>query len=736
LKGSNVTDLKLTHIQFDIDGDGVATALLDRGGEAFNSLGPELAGDLFAVIEHAGENDDIKALVIGSAKKDNFLSGADIRWLQSLEDAETALDLLRQAHAGFMRLEKLATEQGKPVVAAIHGACLGGGLELALACSMRIATNDEKKTQLGQPEVQLGLIPGAGGTQRLPRLIGIAAGLDLILTGRSVRPRRALKMGLIDEACPQEVLLDVARKRALEASLAPADPAPESAKTIGRIRNFLAPAHLQQLALEENPVGRRVLFAKAEEKMLEQTKGNYPAPPAALRAVKAGIEHGLDAGYETELDEFKDLVVSPEAKALMSIFFATQELKRDTGVDSDAGSVPVKRTGVLGGGLMGGGIAAVNTTVARVPTRIKEVDDAGVARGLGYVGKLVDKQVKRRRLKPRQAAKLMYLATGATDWSGFGNVDLVIEAVFEDLELKRSMVEQVEAVTRSDTIFATNTSSIPITLIAEGAKRPENIIGMHYFSPVEKMPLLEIIVTDDTADWVTATAVAFGKRQGKTVIVVNDGTGFYTSRIIAPYMNEVGWLLDEGVRIDDIDAAMVEWGFPVGPVQLTDEVGIDVGAKVGTVMREAFGDRLAAPAGFERLVADERFGRKNGRGFYLYEDGERKGVDESVYSVIEAPERMAMARTEIQDRLALQMVNEAALCLEDGILRSARDGDIGAIFGLGFPPFSGGPFSYVDQVGAGTVVDKMERLAEAHGDRYQPAAILTEHATTGKLFRR
>jgi 3-hydroxyacyl-CoA dehydrogenase/enoyl-CoA hydratase/3-hydroxybutyryl-CoA epimerase len=726
--------VKLTHIQFNVDGDGVATALLDKKDEPFNSLGPDLATDLFSVIDHVESNDEIKALVIGSAKKDNFLSGADIRWLQTLDDADTAMDLLSQAHAGFMRLEKLTTEHGKPVVAAIHGACLGGGMELALSCSMRIASNDEKKTQVGLPEVQLGLIPGIGGTQRLPRLIGVAAALDLILTGRSVRPRRAMKMGLVDEACPQEVLLDIAKKRALEASERPPE-TEESSNTIGRLRNFLAPSHLQQLALEENPVGRRLLFSKAEEKMLATTKGNYPAPPAALRAIKAGVEQGLDVGYETELEEFKNLVVSSEAKALMSIFFATQELKRDSGVDADAAPVVVANTAVLGGGLMGGGIAAVNTLKANATTRIKEIDDAGVGRGLAYVERLVGQQVKRRRLKPNAAARLKTLVTGTTDWSGFGNVDLVIEAVFEDLDLKRSMVEQVEAVTGPKTIFASNTSSIPITSIAEGAKRPENIIGMHYFSPVEKMPLLEIIVTEQTADWVTATAVAFGKRQGKTVIVVNDGTGFYTSRIIAPYMNEVGWLLDEGVSIEDIDAAMVDWGFPIGPVQLTDEVGIDVGAKVGKVMVAAFGDRLATPGGFEKLLEDERFGRKNGRGFYLYEDGERKGVDESVYAVLGTPERTKMDRGEIQDRLALQMVNEAALCLEQGILRSARDGDVGAIFGLGFPPFTGGPFSYVDSVGAGVVVSKLERLAKLHGSRYQPAAILRDYAAGQKTFR-
>ena len=726
--------MDLTHIRFGVNDEGVATALLDKKDEPFNTLGPELAADLFAVVQHVEDNDDIKALVIASAKKDNFVSGADIRWLQTLDDPDTALELLEAAQRGFMQLERLTTEHGKPVVAAIHGACLGGGMELALACSMRIASNDERKTQLGQPEVQLGLIPAAGGTQRLPRLIGIAAGLDLILTGRSVRPRQAVKMGLIDEACPVEILLDVARKRALEAAINPTTPE-SSGSGFGRLRSFLAPSHLQQLALEENTVGRRVLFSKAEEKMLETTKGNYPAPPAALRAVRAGVEQGLEVGYRTELDEFKNLVVSPEAKALISVFFATQALKRDPGVESGAEPVTVTNTAVLGGGLMGGGIAAVNTTRAGVHTRIKEIDDAGVRRGLAYVNKVIDGQQKRRRIDLRKSRTMRHLVTGTTEWSGFGKVELVIEAVFEDVDLKRSMVEQVEAVTGPDTIFASNTSSIPIAEIAAAAARPENVIGMHYFSPVEKMPLLEIIVTDKTADWVTATAVAFGKRQGKTVIVVNDGAGFYTSRIIAPYVNEVGWLLEEGVSIEAIDAAMTAWGFPVGPVQLTDEVGIDVGAKVGKVMVGAFGERLSPPAGFARLLADERYGRKNGRGFYRYEDGERKGVDQSVYAVLGTPAHKTMPRTEIQDRLALQMINEAARCLEEGILRSARDGDIGAIFGLGFPAFTGGPFSYIDRVGAAQVVAKLHGYAADHGERYTPPRILEQHAETGEPFR-
>ena len=728
------TEMKLTHIQFEVDDAGVATILMDREGDPMNTLGPELAGDLFSLLDRLETDPAIKAVVIGSAKPNNFLAGADIRWLRQIDDAEHSVGLLNEAHKGFRRLEELTTKHGKPVVAAIHGPCLGGGMELALACSMRIATNDEKATQFGQPEVKLGLIPGAGGTQRLPRLIGLAAGLDIILTGKSVRPRKALKMGLVDEVVPREFLLEIARKRALEAIGRSSDDNADGF-SFGKLKSWLSPAHLQELALEDNPMGRKVLFAKAEEKLLAETKGNYPAPEAALRAVKAGVDHGIEAGYAAELDEFGELITSPQAKALMSIFFASQDLKKDSGIDTNAIPRSIGKVAVLGGGLMGGGIAAVNTTNARIPTRIKEIDHAGVARGLGYVSKYLAGQVKRRRMRQRVADKAMQLVTGTTDWNGFGNVDLVIEAVFEDLTLKQNILADVEAIVGDDTIFASNTSSIPIAHIAAKATHPERVIGMHYFSPVEKMPLLEIIVTDQTADWVTATCVDFGKKQGKTVIVVNDGTGFYTSRVLGPYMNEVYYLLTEGVEVEDIDKAMVAWGFPVGPVTLSDEVGIDVGAKIGKIMEKEFGDRMTPPAGFDGLVADDRKGRKNGRGFYLYEDGKKGAVDESVYAVIGVDSHKSMDRELIQDRVGLQFINEAARCLEEGILRSARDGDVGAIFGLGFPPFTGGPFSYLDTMGAKEIVAKLEALAEEHGSRFEPANILKEHAAAGKLFR-
>jgi 3-hydroxyacyl-CoA dehydrogenase/enoyl-CoA hydratase/3-hydroxybutyryl-CoA epimerase len=720
--------MQLTHFQFEVGDDGVAVALMDRAGEPMNTLGPAVFDDFATIIDRVETDPTIKAVVFGSAKKGNFIAGADIRFFETLTAADVAADAIRELHAMFARIEALHVQHGKPVVAAIDGACLGGGLEFALLASTRIAT-DDRRTQLGQPEVQLGVIPAGGGTQRLPKLIGIAAALDLILTGKPARPRKAAKIGLVDEVVPREVLYDIARKRALEA-VGHLDRGGPS------VRRFLAPAQLQQLALEQNPVGRRVLFKKAEERMLAETKGNYPAPERALEAVKIGVEQGNDAGFEAEARFFGELVVSPESKALRSLFFASQMLKHATWVAGNIEPRPVNKLGVLGAGLMGAGIATVSTTKAKTTVRKREISDAAVRRGLAYVSKYLAGQVKRRRMTPFEAEQAMNRVTGTTSWAGFGNVDLVVEAVYEDLDLKRKLLVEAERAIPEGAVFASNTSSLPIASIAAASARPETVLGMHYFSPVEKMPLLEIIVTDQTADWATATAVAFGKRQGKTVIVVKDGAGFYTTRVLIPYMNEALHLLVEGASIEAIDGAMTNWGFPVGPILLSDEVGIDVGAHIAVIMIDAFGDRMAAPDVMKGLVADDRKGRKNGRGFYEYDDkGERGDADETVYTTLGLGPRTEIPESEIQERIALAFVNEAARCLEDGILQSSLDGDIGAVMGLGFPPFRGGPFWYVDQVGASAVVARLDALAAEHGSRFEPAAILREHAAAEKRFR-
>jgi 3-hydroxyacyl-CoA dehydrogenase/enoyl-CoA hydratase/3-hydroxybutyryl-CoA epimerase len=717
--------------------NGVATLLMDIPGEPVNTLSPEVGEEFRHLMEQLDKDPAVKALVLASGKKDGFIAGAKIEMLQGVHTAADAERLSRNGQEGFNQLAKLA----KPVVVAIHGACLGGGLEWALACTYRIAS-DHKKTQLGLPEVQLGLLPGAGGTQRLPKLIGIADALDLIMSGRSLKAKKARAMGLVDEVVPAPILLAIAKKRALElANGTLHHEAPVHG--VGKIRKggFRAVDRkaLQEAALEGNLLGREVLFRQAKAQVLKKTKGHYPAPLAALDAVRAGVEGGMEKGLAREAKNFGELVVSDVSRHLMQLFFAHTELKKDPGVDEkNVKPREVKKLGVLGGGLMGGGIAYV-TIGAGVPTRVKDKDDAGVGRGFAYVRGLFDERVKRRSLTGLERDATMRLLTGGTDMSGFGTVDMVIEAVFEDLALKQKILQDFEAV-NSRGIFASNTSTIPITKIASVSKHPETVLGMHYFSPVHKMPLLEIIVTAKTAPEVTATAVAVGKKQGKTVIVVKDGVGFYTSRILSPYMNEAAFLLVEGAAIEELDAALTDFGFPVGPITLLDEVGIDVAAKAGKIVHEAFGARMAAPAALERLIADGRMGRKNKKGFYVYAEEEgkkkkgKKEVDTTVYALLPEKGCKKMDRKEMAERVALQMVNEAILCLGEGILRSPRDGDIGAIFGLGFPPFLGGPFRYADEVGTRTLFERMERLRQKHGERFAPAPLLAEYAKGNKKF--
>jgi 3-hydroxyacyl-CoA dehydrogenase / enoyl-CoA hydratase / 3-hydroxybutyryl-CoA epimerase len=708
--------------------DGVATLLLDEPGEGVNVVEPGAMTEFEELLGRLAKDGSVRGVVLASGKKDGFVAGAKIELLQGLRTAADGERLSREAQGAFDRLERYR----KPVVVAIHGACLGGGLEWALACHYRIATNDPR-TQLGLPEVQLGVIPGAGGTQRLPRLIGIQAALDLVLAGKTVKARKAAKLGLVDEVVPPAVLLDVARARA--AALASGKLRRPRRGTAGAV------ASVTRVALEENFLGREVLFRQARKAVLAKTKGHYPAPLRALEAIEHGYQKGFAKGLEREAQLFGALAVSDVARRLMEIFFATTALKKDNGTD-DPSVKPrkVERVGVLGGGLMGSGISYV-TVNAGLPVRVREKDDAAAARALGSVRGILDERVKRRSIDSLERAEKMRLLTTTTDWSGFAGVDLLVEAVFEDLALKQEMVRAFEAV-NAHGIFASNTSSIPIARIAEASRRPEDVLGMHYFSPVQKMPLLEIVVTDRTSKETTATAVAVGKRQGKTVIVVRDGPGFYTSRVLGPYMNESARLLLDGAAVDAVDRAVVAFGFPVGPFTLADEVGIDVGAKVGHILHAAFGERMAPPPALDDFVAAGRLGRKNGKGFYTYDGKEKRGgkgkrVDETVYDLLPGGRaRKPFRDEEIRERLVLPMVNEAIRCLGEGILRSARDGDVGAVFGLGFPPFRGGPFRFADTLGARALLDKLERLRERHGARFEPAPLLVELAGSGGSFHR
>jgi len=706
--------------------DGVAVVRMDVPGEAVNILRASFADDFGRAFTALSRDPSIKAVVFTSGKKSGFIAGADIEMLKAAKSEEEARKLSTTGQEAMDRIANFSV----PVVAAIHGAALGGGLEVALACHARVAS-DDRKTKLGVPECMLGLLPGAGGTQRLPRLIAIETALDLLLTGKQLDAKRAKKAGLLDEVVPEAILLEVACKKALEL-------AGKHEQRGKKLSGFDA---LKDRAPTETGLGRKIVFEKGRKSLMEKTRGNYPAQERILDVVRIGLEKGMEAGLSAEARAFGELVVSPQAASLMSIFFAQNALKKDRGVgDPNVEPRTVHKVGMLGAGLMGGGIAYV-TSQGGIPVRLKDRDDDGLARGLGHMRSLVSAKVLRKRITARDAEQELALVTGTLGYDGFRDCDVVIEAVFEDLALKHRVLADVEANCKPGVIFASNTSSLPITKIAAGAKKPENVIGMHYFSPVEKMPLLEIIVTKKTADEVTATCVELGKKQGKTVIVVNDGVGFYTSRILAPYMNEAAFILSEGVPIEAIDEAMLAFGFHIGPMALLDEVGIDVAEKVGHIMLAEFGDRLTAPAGFEKLIADGRKGRKNERGLYLYGDEKKQGkkskkkvVDASVYDVLGLTPNKTMSKDEIAQRCGLMFVNEAAHCYGEGILRSARDGDVGAIFGLGLPPFRGGPFRWIDSVGPREIVRRLEHYRDRMGNRFTPAPVLTAMAKEGATF--
>ncbi|HTS88527.1 MAG TPA: fatty acid oxidation complex subunit alpha FadJ [Gemmatimonadales bacterium] len=695
-----------------------AVLTLDLPGEPVNKLTARVKREFEEALKGLQDDPSVKAVVIISGKPDVFIAGADIEEFTRLSTREEFERLAREGQEMLQRLDDFP----KPVVVAIHGSCVGGGLELALAADWRIAT-DHPKTQLGLPEVQLGLLPAAGGCQRLPRLIGLTAALGIILPGRSEPALKALKLGLVDEVVPRSILLATA--------LAAADRLVASGFPHRRPRGGLGRA-----LLERNPLGRRFVYWKARKDTLRQTRGNYPAPLAALEAVRTGLERGARRGFVVEHRKFGELATTEVSKNLVGIFFATNALKKDDGVPPGtiAHAQPVEHLAVIGSGFMGAGIAGTAVATAGIPVRLKDTEFPRVGKGLKSATDILAGRLKRRRITRYEFARESALLSGGTDFAGFARAGLVIEAVFEDLAIKRKVLAETEAATPPSTIFATNTSTIPIADIAAEALRPQQILGMHFFSPVDRMPLLEVIPTDRTAPDSVATAVQFGKKLGKTVIVVRDRPGFWVNRILTPYLNEAGYVFEEGVPMDVIDRIMTRFGFPVGPITLLDEVGLDVAAKACKVMYGAFGDRLKPSDLIGKLLADQRMGRKNGKGFYLYHKGQKTGPDESAYDLLGLRPRAPASTETIERRLVYSLLNEAAMAAGEGVVRSPRDGDLGAIFGIGYPPFRGGPLRYLDHLGAGRVVEALRDLERSFGQRFRPAESLVAMAERGERF--
>lgn len=695
--------------------NGVAIVWLDQPNEKINKVSLEFMSEIDELFKQLDNDPEIKAAVIASKKKD-WIAGADIDMFGKVKQKGDFIEVTRNGHQSLNRLEK----SKKPVVAAVNGACLGAGTEIALACQGRIVS-DDKSTHFALPEVMLGLLPGGGGTQRLPRLIGIQKALDMMLTGKKIYGGKAKKIGLADKITTKESLLNAAIDFALQL-------------TKGTYKREDKREWMEKM-LESNSVTRGIVYRKAKEMVMKQTLGNYPAPLKILECVEIGMEDGMEKGLEAEALKFEELILTDESRQLIRIFFNMTEKKKNPYAADKIKSTDT--IAMVGAGFMGAGIAEVSA-LDGIHVLLKDIKEETIATAKQTIWKDLERKLKRKTMSQPEAEEIMIRVESKLDYKGFDKVDVIVEAVFEEIKLKQKIVADCEAAARPDTIFASNTSALPISHIAEKAVRPENVIGMHYFSPVPKMPLLEIIKTPKTADWVTATCFELGIRQGKTCIVVNDGPGFYTTRILAPYMNECFLLIEEGCDAAMIDKAMKKWGFPVGPVTLQDEVGIDVGAHI---MSGEFAEYAKKREGARstdaiiRMFKDGYHGKKNQRGFYKYDEkGKKQGINEDIYKYFGNPSRKEFAAEVIQHRLGMMMINETLYCLQENILENPTDGDVGAIFGLGFPPFTGGPFRFIDHQGADKVLAIMDDLAVKYGARFKSAQILRDYAREGKKF--
>ncbi len=697
-------------IHYDIGDDAIAVVTIDHPDEPLNILSFQAVQRLGEVLDELAAKDDPRpvGVVFISGKADNFIVGIDIKDFLGFETAEQAAEASRQGQRIFGKIADLPF----PSVAAINGTCLGGGLELALCCTSRIIT-DHPRTALGLPEVKLGLLAGAGGSQHLPRQVGLSAALDMMLTGKNVYPYKARKLGLADEIVSPGVLLEAAKKRVL--------------RLAGGERPSRKKRPLMTRALD-GPL-KPLVYRAARRRVLAQTRGNYPAPLEILKVVRKGLGRSLARGLEWEAEGFGRLALTPEHRALTHVYFAGRASK--TALKAEP--VAVRQVGVLGGGLMGAGIATVCLDKG-LTVRQKDLSFDALARSRAYIQRYFDGRAKRHIISRREAGLTLTRYSATTGYTGFQRAQVAIEAVFEDLELKQRIIADLEALVPPETVIASNTSSIPITEIAAGAEHPERIIGMHFFSPVEKMPLLEIITSTYTNEQTLATAVALGRRLGKTVIVAKDSPGFYINRIFTPYLNEAFKLLEDGLSIDDLDRFAQRMGFPVGPCTVLDEIGLDVADKVAGVMVAFFGERVESTDHNLRFMQDNRLGRKNGRGFYVYEGGKRGKADKSVYQLLDNPQRRDIPYEEVRDRLLGIILNEAAYALAEGLIENASVGDIGAIYGFGFPPFLGGPYWAMDQIGLVAFTEQLQRLAERHGRRFAPAPGLVQRAEVGENY--
>jgi 3-hydroxyacyl-CoA dehydrogenase/enoyl-CoA hydratase/3-hydroxybutyryl-CoA epimerase len=693
---------------FSIERDGeLAILWFDLPGEKVNKFSSTVMAEFASVVDELERSTDIRQIIVASRKPGIFIAGADVSEFTKVTTPDQAKAYTRFGQQALHRFSKLPQVK----VAAINGACLGGGCELALSCDWRVMS-DDSKAKIGLPEVNLGIFPAWGGATKLSRLIGLPNALDIILNGKQLDGKRAKRIGLVDEVVERGVLLEVAKNFA------------KRGKRRGGVRT--------KFYIEGNPAMRAFIFRKARRAVLDKTKGQYPAPLKAIDVIEYGLHAGVERGLEREVEEVVPLIMGDVAQNLVRLFFLMEESKKDP---IAATPLAVDQVGVLGAGVMGGGIAYAVADKTDATVRMRDINWTALAGGMRAASKIWKKKVDRRRMSRGEMQRKMSHITTTTDWSGFPRVDLVIEAVVENLKIKRQVLAEFEALSKESAIFATNTSTIPITDIAAEAARPERVVGMHFFNPVDKMPLVEVIRGAKTSDVAAVTTAALARKLGKTVVYCNDGPGFVVNRILGPYMNESGFLLQEGNSIESIDRAMTDFGMPMGPLTLLDEVGIDVAAKVSQILGAAFASRMGeASRVVDALYADGRYGKKNGKGVYKYENDKRTAPDPVVYKLVGVGKPHPVDVRNAVERMLFAMINEAAMILDERIVGSAGELDLAMIMGTGFPPFRGGLLRYADSLGLPYILARLDELSTKVGPRFKTSVPLRRLAENNGNF--
>jgi len=708
METSNETEIKLViqdreHAEIVIDTPGRKPNVLTR--KALEQL-----QDHFAILKSKRE---IKTLLIYSAKPDMFLAGADINEFPKMKTREDAFKMVERVQDLFQELAELP----QVTMVAIDGPCMGGGTELALACKYRVCSSNPK-TKIALPEVQLGILPGAGGTQRLPRLVPLREAVTIITSGAPTFPKKALRMGLVDDIMPKETMVDICRKKLRTGQFRPVPP------KVSLMDKFLS-----------SPVGKSLVFKQARKAIMAKTKGQYPSLLKALEVVEKTYGGDLKVGLQVEAAGFVDLVVTETCKNLIHIFFTAEELKKEIGVKpselGDFKPVDIKEMAVLGAGIMGGGIAAVGSKRG-ITTRLKDISVESLQTAMKEAYRLFKRDLDKKKIDRSEFDKMRYRISPTLDWTGFKRIPFVIEAVVENMEIKKKVIQEIENYLPLNAIIASNTSSLSITEMAKASQRPDRIVGMHFFNPVPLMPLVEVIRAERSSPQAVAQTVALGKQMGKTVIVVKDRPGFLVNRILMPYLLEASWLRQEGYSIEQIDEAATRFGMPMGPFRLMDEVGLDTGAKVADVIAAGYPHMKVLPA-LQEMVKQGYLGKKNGRGFYNYDE---KGKSMGIRAEFRQPPMHPGEATfiSLQDRLILPMVTESIMALDEGIVSTVRDLDMGVIYGIGFPPFRGGILRWVSSVGEREILDRLNVVHNATKGRILVPKGLEARLHNGQSF--